>query len=84
MAEKSKLNYSAGPVIKAYAKATARYPWLFAAVILGALLIEAGSIIAPLYMSQFINMLSGTAPEAATATPFLTVLGFFGGAMLIA
>jgi ATP-binding cassette subfamily B protein len=82
MTEESKKDYRAGPVIKAYFKAASRYPWLFVGVVIGGLMIEAGSIIAPLYLSQFINMLAETSAEVSTLTPYLAVLGLFTAASL--
>jgi ATP-binding cassette subfamily B protein len=80
--EKEKKDYRAGPVITAYFKAASRYPWLFAGVVIGGLMIEAGSIVAPLFLSQFINMLAENAAGVATLTPYLAVLALFTGASL--
>lgn len=81
--EKVKKDYRARPVIKRYFKAAGRYPWLFFGVIVGGLMIEAGSIIAPLYTSQFINMLAEAKPGIASLMPFIAVLGMFAAASLV-
>jgi ATP-binding cassette subfamily B protein len=73
-----KKNYKAGPVIKAYTEATRHYPWLFFGVLIGALLIEAAGIIAPLYLSRFITLLAAKDVTAEVAHASLGLLAIVG------
>lgn len=67
------------PVIRAYARAASTYPWLVFFSVIGVLLLEASNVFAPLYMRQFINLLSISTPSDAIVTTLLTTLMFFGG-----
>lgn len=66
------------PVIRAYLAAATRYPWLVTFSIFGVLGLEAANVIAPLYMRQFINQLSGNEPSQALVLALLMTLAFFG------
>ncbi len=67
-----------GAVLRAYGEAALAYPGLLATVILASIVIQAASVIAPLYMRQFINVLSQSTPSSATAHALLVILVFFG------
>jgi len=67
------------PVIKAYAKAAARYPWLLTLVIVGGILIQVSSVVAPLFMSQFITLLSKSEVQEPAFHALLMLL-IFGAA----
>lgn len=79
MSETKKINYQAGPVLKRYFRAGGKYPWLFWITIFGLTLIEVASVIGPLFMSQFINTLSGTTPSPAVINTLLMLLAAFSG-----
>ncbi len=67
----------AGAVLRAYGAAAFVYPWSFGAAILAAVIIEASGVIAPLFLRQFINLLSGGAPTgAAVQTLFVALILF--------
>jgi ATP-binding cassette, subfamily B, bacterial len=51
------------PVVRAYAKATLRYPWAFSIMVVGIILMQAASLIVPLYLKDFINVLSANTPS---------------------
>jgi ATP-binding cassette subfamily B protein len=65
------------PVIVDYAKATWQTPGLFMALVCGGLLIELAGIIAPLYMRQFINILSAAPVQQGVVAALLSILGIF-------
>jgi len=67
------------PVLKAYYKATVRYPWLLVVSIIGATGLEVANVIGPLYMRQFINLLSGSTPSAALLAALLGTLAVLAG-----
>lgn len=60
------------PVIREYFKATKRYPRLFVLLISGAIVVEISGVIAPLYLRQFINVLSA---DSRTHQVLLTLFG---------
>jgi len=64
-------------VLRAYSAAAFAYPWLLSAVIVGAIIIETAGVIAPLYLRQFINLLSeGTPTSTVIQSLFLILLTF--------
>lgn len=67
------------PVLRAYYKATVRYPWLLVVAIIGATGLEVANVIGPLYMRQFINLLSGSTPSAALLVALLGTLAVLAG-----
>lgn len=64
-------------VIKAYAKAAAKYPWMLAFVLLGNLLIQGAGVVAPLYLQRFVNVISELTPGEVAAGSLLGILGMF-------
>lgn len=83
MSEEKKKEIRVLPVIKAYWAAALTYPWLVFLSVLGVLTLEAGNIIAPLYMRDFINVLSSSTPSNAVVVSLLTALAFFAGSNLV-
>lgn len=67
-----------GPVLKDYSRAAGKYPWHVFFSIVGVLLLEASNVFAPLYMRQFINLLSASTPSEMVFKTLLTTLAFFG------
>lgn len=67
------------PVLKAYYKATVRYPWLLGVAIIGATGLEIANVVGPLYMRQFINLLSGSTPSAELLAALLGTLAVLAG-----
>ncbi len=62
------------PVVRAYAKATFRYPWTLSALVIGILGMQFASIVVPLYLRQFINILSANAPSAVVVSALFGIL----------
>ncbi len=69
-------------MFRAYGNATLAYPWLLSATIGGAILIETASVIAPLYLRQFVNLLSGGEPSSSVVQALFAVLVLFAAVNL--
>ena len=69
----------AWPVIRAYGTAAFAYPWLFGAAIIGTIIVEAAGVISPLYLRQFINLLSGGTPTSTVVQSLFLILALFAG-----
>jgi ATP-binding cassette subfamily B protein len=67
------------PVVRAYLKATLKYPWIFSLLISGVVVMQAASIIVPIYLKDFINVLSANAPSAAIVHALFGILIIYGG-----
>lgn len=66
------------PVLRAYGAATFSYPWSFAAAVIAVLTIEGAGVVAPLYLRQFIDLLSaGTPPTGETTHTLFVALALF-------
>src|ERR1700720_1315958 len=70
-------------VLRAYTKAALRYPWSLSGAIFGAIVGEAAGVVAPLYLRQFINLLSSSSPAAVVAQSLFVVLLFFTAVNLV-
>lgn len=81
--EKRKKDYRAGPVIKAYTKAGSKYPWSFALVIAGILVIEGAGVVGPLLLGQFIDLLSTSTPGEEVVGALFSILFLMSGAGLV-
>lgn len=64
-------------MLRAYGEATLSYPWLLGSTIIGAILIETASVIAPLYLRQFINTLAGGEPSSQVVQALFVALVLF-------
>lgn len=64
----------AGAVINIFFKHAIAYPWLFSAVVLGTIGIQAASLAAPLYLRTFFNLLASKTPSAQIAGELLSLL----------
>ena len=74
---KSKRRGKGSVVIRDYMLAAAKYPWLLGTLLISSLAYSIASVIAPLYIKEFIDRIAeGPAIEAAI-TGLLTVLGFY-------
>ena len=71
------------PVLRAYYRAAAKYPWLLGLTFLGGLIIEGASVSGSLVMRHLIDLLSlpGAKEQIGTAA-LITVLAFGGAALL--
>lgn len=65
------------PVLKNYAHATAQYPWLFLGVIIAILAATATNLAAPLFLKEFIDLISKGDTAHASLVAMLTVLGIY-------
>ena len=65
------------PVLAAYTKAMGKYPRLAVSIFVGAFIIEAAAILAPLVTKNFIDTLSNNAPSDAAVTTLFGILGLF-------
>lgn len=66
------------PVLKNYAAASARYPWLFGMVIVAILAATATNLIAPLFLKDFINLVATVSPAEAAVGAMLVALSLYG------
>lgn len=67
----------AWPVLRAYSKALWKYPGLVIAVFVTGLIAELGSVIAPLYLKELINLIADSDPATVAVASLVTILGFF-------
>ncbi len=66
------------PVLRAYGKATFVYPWALTATVVGIIIAQVAGIFAPLYLRQFVNLLSTGTPSATVVTAIFVALILFG------
>ena len=66
------------PVLRAYGKAALVYPWSLTAIIVAILLIEGAGVVSPLYLRQFINILSDGNPSVEVLQTLYYILAIFG------
>lgn len=64
-------------MIKAYTRAAVKYPWLLSGTILGAVGIEIGGLIGPLYLREFVNILSTGIQNAGAVQILIVTLGTY-------
>ena len=82
-AELKQVNTEALPVLKRYALATAKYPWLFSVVIASILAGSAAILVAPLYLKDFINLLVAAGETRTAITAMVTALGLYAAIMFV-
>ncbi len=76
---KKKKDLRVFPVLRAYAVASMRYPWMLSLAVLGTIGVQATAVIAPLYLKQFIDILSsGVASATLVSTLFGVLLAYTG------
>ena len=71
------------PVLRAYGTATLKYRWSFGGAIVAAIIIEATAVVAPLFLRQFIDMLSGGTPTQEVMRGVFVALIFFTSINLV-
>ncbi|MDB5189977.1 MAG: hypothetical protein JWN49_303 [Parcubacteria group bacterium] len=81
--EEKKKPAQAWPVIREYFKATKRYPRLLILVIAGASVVEISGVITPLYLRQFINILSADSATQHVLLSLFGILGIYAGISVI-
>ncbi|MFA5997912.1 MAG: ABC transporter ATP-binding protein [Candidatus Paceibacterota bacterium] len=70
-------------VLRAYGRAALAYPWALGAAVIAAITIEAAGVVAPLFLRQFINLLSGGTPTAEVVRAIFLALLFFSAVNLV-
>lgn len=70
-------------VFRAYTKAALLYPWAVWSTVVAVIVIEGAGVVAPLYLRQFINLLSGGVPTAITVGALFLALFFFSATNLV-
>ncbi len=65
------------PVLRAYSKAALVYPKSLSIAVIATVGIEAAAVVAPLYLRQFIDLLSGGTPSSGTVQALFVVLIIF-------
>ena len=65
------------PVIRAYAKAAAKYPLLLSLVLIGNLIIQGAGIAAPLYLQKFVDRVASLTPSEAAVGGLIGLLVTF-------
>ena len=73
----------AGAALRAYGKAALAYPWSLTAAIAAAIIIEGAGVVAPLFLRQFINLLSGGSPTAEVVQALFVALMLFTATNLV-
>ncbi len=64
------------PVIRDYFKAAKKYPWLLSVLLTSSFLFSIASVIAPLFIKDFINLISSDA-AGATTTALTSILAMY-------
>lgn len=65
------------PVLRAYSKAAIAYPWLLGSSLIAVITIEAVGVISPLYLRQFIDVLSENNPSSEAVQELFFILAAF-------
>ncbi len=81
--EKKKKKSEILPVLRDYLRAALKYPWLFYFSIAGTIALETTHVIAPLYLSKFIDLLAVSTPSSDAVKGLLWILASFAGITLI-
>ncbi len=79
----SDLKPSVYAVFATYAKVAWKRPWLLVVAIICAVGGEAASVIGPLYLRDFINILSGSTPTSSVIHALIITLAALGGVQLV-
>ncbi|MCC7500356.1 ABC transporter ATP-binding protein [Candidatus Nomurabacteria bacterium] len=74
----------AGSVLRMYWAAVIRYPYHLIAAVIGILIIQAGYVLSPIYLSQFITQLAQLEPSPQNAAILLTPLFLYATLELLA
>lgn len=72
----------AWPVLKEYAKAGSKYPWLLFWVIVSSISVDILSVIAPLYIKDFIDTIAGSQASDVVVGVLVSILAAYGGVLL--
>jgi len=67
------------PVIRAYSRATLRYPWTLVAVVIGVVGMQFVSVTSPLYLKQLIDLISQSTPSDEIMHALFVIITIYGG-----
>lgn len=70
-------------VLRAYSKAAFVYPWSLGVALFTVITIEVSGVVAPLYLSKFINVLSSGTPSPETMQALFSILATFGAVIFV-
>lgn len=70
-------------VLRAYSKAAFVYPWSLSVALITVITIEVSGVVAPLYLSKFINVLSSGTPSPETVQSLFSILTIFGAVIFV-
>ncbi len=71
------------PVLRAYTAVSVTYPWTLTLTVLSTLGVQVTAIIAPLYLKQFIDILSGTTATAALVSTLFGILAMYALVLIV-
>ncbi len=71
------------PVLRAYYAAAIKYPWLFALIYVGSLMIEVVGVISPLFLKQFIDTIATGDTSSTVVTALILILAGYAGVTFI-
>jgi ATP-binding cassette subfamily B protein len=77
--KEAKQNIRIWPVLKAYSATALRYPGILTVVVLSTIALQIASIVAPLYLRNFINILSSGVPSVVVVHSLFVILAIYGG-----
>jgi len=77
MVTEKKANIRVLPVLRAYARASLRYPKALSAAILGVIGIQTAAVVSPLFLKDFINTLSNGAVSIEVSATLFQILFFY-------
>ncbi len=83
MQEREKKSATAGAVFRVYIQHVVKYPWRIFFVFLGAVIVQAGTLAAPLFLRQFFNLLAAGTPSAAVVHELFLLLALVGAMYLL-
>lgn len=76
---KKPVDIRTGSVLRAYTRAVTRYPGLLFSSVVTAIGVEALNVVAPLYLRDFINLLTTGSPSAGVIAALFITLALYGG-----
>ncbi|MDO8517724.1 MAG: ABC transporter ATP-binding protein [bacterium] len=83
MQKQEKKSATAGAVFRVYIQHVVKYPWRIFFVFLGAIIVQAGTLAAPLFLREFFNLLASGTPSAAVVNQLFLLLALVGAMYLL-
>ncbi len=72
-----------GSVLRAYSKATSKYPLLLTLSVISVVIIEGAGVVSPLYLRQFIDLLSKSGRSFEAVQSLFYILGAFATVLFV-